>query len=640
MINQLSFMGANFVARQNSYTQPGGWTWGEFDAQCNDFFRPLDTYRERIGALLDEVVGAGFSAMDLWTAHLHPLWATPEHVAILHEERKVRHLTLTSLAGGFGQSLPEFRATCRLASMLQIRILGGGTPLLATHRADMVESLREFGLIFALENHPEKTPAEVLQKLADGDADVMQVAVDTGWFATQGFDPPRALEELVARTALVHLKDVRAAGAHDTCGFGQGVAEIERCLEVLRAHGYEGPISIEHEPFDADPVPDCVAGLALVREALSRSKVENVGAEPIPVAILGCGNIADTYARQLASYPEARLVGVADLDTARARDFAARHGLTAYDSPDALLADPSSRVVVNLTIHHAHYDTIKACFAAGKHVHTEKPLALTSAQAWELVALADQAGLRLSSAPTTWMGEAQETARALVEDGHLGTPRVAYAEVNWGRIESWHPNPGPFYAVGPVFDVAVYPLTLLTSWFGPVRRVLAGGGILYPHRRTKEDVAFEVTSPDWSCAVLDFASGLRCRLTSSFYVSRVNSQAGVEVHGDLGSLRLGQFDTFNSSLEFGKFSQPMRPVVLPRAPYQGVEFARGCRDLLQAIQEDRPHRCTGAQAAHVVEICEAILQSLQVAAAREVHSDFPLPAPSAWTATHRPFIPA
>jgi predicted dehydrogenase/sugar phosphate isomerase/epimerase len=625
MHNLLSFMGANFVARENHYQSGEGWDWGNYDRQTQDVFRPLATYREKISALLDVVAGAGFDAMDLWVAHLHPLWATPEHVAILREELEHRKIRLTSLAGGFGESLPEFRATCRLASSLHVRILGGGTPLLQTHRAEMVRILRDFGLIFALENHPEKTPSEFLAKLGDGDEDIMQVAVDTGWFGTQDYPADQALTELLSRTALVHLKDVKAVRAHDTCALGAGVVPVDACLVALREAGFSGPISIEHEPFDCDPVPDCVAGRKLAEQVLSARPVEISGAPPVAMAILGCGNIAATYAAQLSSYPEVHLTGVADLDADRAREFADRFGLHAYASPEELMADPEVEVVVNLTIHHAHYATIKACLEAGKHVHTEKPLALTSREAGELVSLAAAKDLRLSSAPTTWLGEAQQAARALIEAGRIGTPRVAYAEVNWGRIESWHPNPGPFYAVGPVFDVAVYPLTLLTAWFGPVRTVTAGGGIVFPHRTTTEGKPFSVESPDWSCAILEFASGLTARLTSSFYVHRTNSQAGLEVHGDLGSLRLSQWDDFGAQLEVGEFAKPMRPLALPRFPYQGVEYARGCRDLALALREGSPHRCTGAQAAHVVEICEAILQSVKSGHSQPVQSDFLLP---------------
>src|SRR6185295_11959721 len=116
-----------------------------------------------------------------------------------------------------------------------------------------------------------------------------------------------------------------------------------------------------------------------------------------------------------------------------------KFGCRAYPSMEALLADERVELVVNLTIHHAHAATTRLCLEAGKHVHSEKPMALTYEDARGLVELARQKGLRLGCSPFTYMGEAQQTAWKAIREGKLGTVRVAYAEVNWGRIESWHP---------------------------------------------------------------------------------------------------------------------------------------------------------------------------------------------------------
>lgn len=97
--------------------------------------------------------------------------------------------------------------------------------------------------------------------------------------------------------------------------------------------------------------------------------------------------------------------------------------------------------------------------------------------------------------------------------------RVALAEVMWGRSESWHPNPEPFYEGGVVGDVAVYPLTLLTAWFGAVRKVLASAHLVHPDRVTKESRPFSITTPEFQVIVLTFASGLVARVTASFTVA-------------------------------------------------------------------------------------------------------------------------
>ena len=249
--------------------------------------------------------------------------------------------------------------------------------------------------------------------------------------------------------------------------------------------------------------------------------------QKIRVAIVGCGNIADRYAERILTYPTCELVGFSDLDPARARAFAAKFGGRAYDSLAQMLADPSIALVVNLTIHFAHYEVVKQCLLAGKHVHTEKPLALRYADAKELVDLAAARGLRLGSAPITYMGEAQQTAWKLLRSGKAGPVRLVYADINHGRIEAWHPNPEPFYEVGIQWDVGVYPLTLLTTMFGPVRRVTATGKVVYPHRVTKEGRKFTITTPDYVLAMLEFEAGLTARLSANFYVAGGKQGQGI-----------------------------------------------------------------------------------------------------------------
>jgi sugar phosphate isomerase/epimerase len=171
---------------------------------------------------------------------------------------------VVSLAGGFGNTPQEFEASCKLAVGVGTRVLGGGAGLLATDRARLAALLDEYDLLLGVENHPEKTPDDLLARMGDSAHGRIGAAVDTGWFATQGYDAPTALEELAERLTHVHLKDVAEAGAHHTCAFGAGVANIEGCARTLQAIGYDGAISVEHEPEDRDPGPECVESRVLV----------------------------------------------------------------------------------------------------------------------------------------------------------------------------------------------------------------------------------------------------------------------------------------------------------------------------------------------------------------------------------------
>ena len=349
------------------------------------------------------------------------------------------------------------------------------------------------------------------------------------------------------------------------------------------------------------------------------------------VAIVGCGNIAQAYAQDLAAYPEINLLGMSDLEIERAETLAAKHGGRAYPSLEVMLADPAIDLVVNLTIHHAHKTVTTQCLEAGKHVYSEKPLALSYEDGKQLVDLANQKGLRLGASPFTYMGEPQQTTWKVIREGRLGPVRVAYAEVNWGRIESWHPNPGPFYEVGALWDVGVYPLTMLTTVFGPARKVVAYGRVLFPDRVTQEGTPFHIETPDFIVAAVELENGPLVRLTTNFYVGHHGKQSGIEFHGDLGSLYISSWQGFDAAVEFSEFGGQYEPVPLLRPPYKGTEWGRGVREMAEAIVQDRPHRATGAQAAHIVEILEAISQSLAQGQPVEVYSGFTPPAPMEWS---------
>jgi sugar phosphate isomerase/epimerase len=250
----VSFMTANFVAREAGWSIPD---WGAGDRATNEAFAPIDTFRERFAELVDEAVGLGFDAMDLWEGHLNARWATPEHVAAAVAVLNERGVRVASLAGWFGNDADRVAAVCRLAVAVGAPILGGGTKLLEDDRAGLIRLLEEHDLRFGLENHPEKTPAEVLAKIGDDAGGKIGATVDTGWFGTQGYDAATAIRELGDRVLHVHLKDVRHAGVpHETCGYGDGVVPLADCVQALRDIGYRGGISVEHEPDSYDPRPE------------------------------------------------------------------------------------------------------------------------------------------------------------------------------------------------------------------------------------------------------------------------------------------------------------------------------------------------------------------------------------------------
>jgi predicted dehydrogenase len=344
------------------------------------------------------------------------------------------------------------------------------------------------------------------------------------------------------------------------------------------------------------------------------------------VAVVGCGNISGPYGETMSAYPSVRIAGATDVDKTLSAAFVERFGGVDYPSLDDVLGDPDVDAIVNLTFPATHAEVTTAALNAGKHVHSEKPLAGNYASARSLVELAADRGLRLSCSPLTFTGEAQQTARKLVESGAIGRVRVAYAEVNGGRIESWHPRPEPFYRIGPFADIGVYPLTILTAMFGPARRVTAFGTTVYPDRTTTSGEPFTPGAPDFGVAAIELENGTVVRLTANFYVPRLPTHNGIELHGDTGSIHLEDWQQFDAAVEIARYGEPYEAVRVENA-FHGIDWARALDDLSDAIASNRPHRATGAHGAHIVEVLDAITTSVTEGRPVDITSSFARPEP-------------
>ena len=164
-----------------------------------------------------------------------------------------------------------------------------------------------------------------------------------------------------------------------------------------------------------------------------------------------------------------------------------------YNSLDELLADSRVELVLNLTNPHSHYEVTRACLEAGKHVYTEKPLAMQFDQAQELVELAKARGLHLSGAPCSVLNQAAQSLWKAIREEQVGKPRLVYAEFDDGMVtlmpyKKWLSESGipwPYkdeFEVGCTVEHAGYPLTWLVAFFGPARSVHAFATTLLPDK--------------------------------------------------------------------------------------------------------------------------------------------------------------
>ena len=140
----------------------------------------------------------------------------------------------------------------------------------------------------------------------------------------------------------------------------------------------------------------------------------------LPIGLIGCGGAAVPVAQALAGSAVARLAAVHDVDPALARDLGDQYGAACLDTLDALLADDGVRAVYIAVPHHLLAPLARRALEAGKHVLVEKPMALTLADAGDLITLAEARGLALGVFYEMRHTHAQQQARALVRGGALG----------------------------------------------------------------------------------------------------------------------------------------------------------------------------------------------------------------------------
>ncbi len=259
----IAFAMANFAARQLGYHMDQGWEQGERASSA--YFQPLSSFSERLASYLSDVRALGFDAVDLWQPMLDQRWVTDAHLDLAADVIGESGLHVIGFAGALGVNRDVFERNCEICVALAIPLLVGTTPLARQDRGFVVATLKKYGLSWAYENESEMTPAEILVNAGGTGDGTIGICADTGWFGTHGYDAADALRQLAPRLFHVHLKDVREQGKHDTCRFGEGVVDLERCVQVLLEIGYDGALVVEHEAEMFDPTDDVRASLALLQ---------------------------------------------------------------------------------------------------------------------------------------------------------------------------------------------------------------------------------------------------------------------------------------------------------------------------------------------------------------------------------------
>ncbi len=353
--------------------------------------------------------------------------------------------------------------------------------------------------------------------------------------------------------------------------------------------------------------------------------------ERIRVAIIGCGNISGIYLKNLTTRfaDVVEVVTVCDLIPERALKAQEEYRIpNAVFTDEEVMADPTIEAILNITPPLEHKKVNMMALHAGKHAYCEKPLACSLEDGREQAALAQEKGLLLGGAPDTFLGGGIQTCKKLLEDGWIGTPVAATAQMMSHGPESWHPNPDFFYqfGAGPLFDMGPYYVTALINLLGGVKSVAASARSSYAARVAghpdRKGEIIHVNVPTHCAAVLNFASGAIGTLVTSFDVYSSGEQP-ITIYGSTGTLRVPDPNTFGGPIEIlraGSREWEQVPVLHGNTDNsRGLGFTDFCR----CLRTGEEPIASWKQTLHALEVMCSVYTASEQGTNVEIESVYP-----------------
>ena len=350
------------------------------------------------------------------------------------------------------------------------------------------------------------------------------------------------------------------------------------------------------------------------------------------IGLIGCGHIAETYFRAHKYFNNFQIIKCADIKEEVAKKCASKYGIKSLTVKE-ILNDNEIEIILNLTIPKAHYEVAKKALLHNKHVYSEKPMAINLDQGKELFKLAKKKKLYIGNAPDTFLGGGNQKSKELLENNLIGKINLGNAIFAFPGVQSYHPNPEPWFAKkegGPVIDMGPYYLTALVNLLGPAKEV-TGSLMKGVKKRTigigpKKGKKFKVKCPTTYLSTIVFENNTIIRLTLSFDVI-AHQRNHIEFYGSKGSIIIPDPNMFGGSVYLcQKLGQPWKEYKTQKMPlgkinirgkslranespinanYRGV----GLAEMAYCIENKKTHRCNGQLSLHVLDIIKSTMKA-------------------------------
>jgi predicted dehydrogenase len=373
---------------------------------------------------------------------------------------------------------------------------------------------------------------------------------------------------------------------------------------------------------------------------------------PVRLGIVGVGAL--TLRALLPHLCAEDLEGVVSIDAlcdpvpGRAQEAAATYGVARhYEALEDLVADEAIDAVTIASPIGLHAEHGRAALLAGKHVHFNKTMSTTVAEADDLIEIAERADLRIVASPGEVLRPQLTRTRDLIAEGAIGRLSWAICGCAFGRYHeqeeperlgaSKSPIDPTWYfrrpGGGPLYDMTAYALHGLTSVLGPARRVTALSGLLVP---TREFAGREIKAEmdDNTVALLDFGDGAYAVATGTAGGTIIEDFAAACFFGTEGEIRGlllngERFEFPGRELTTGapSWDWDVQMRVLPHVTgrHQEIPEAHVFEDVMQLVdwvRDGTPSPVTAGHARHVIDIIESTYRSAATGSTQELTTTF------------------
>jgi predicted dehydrogenase len=368
------------------------------------------------------------------------------------------------------------------------------------------------------------------------------------------------------------------------------------------------------------------------------------------IGLIGCGHISETYFKGHEYFNNFQITKCADINMEVANKCAEVNNIEAC-SVDDIIKDKEIEIILNLTIPKAHYEIAKKSLENGKHIYSEKPMAVNFEDGKHLLQLSKEKGLYIGNAPDTFLGGGIQKSIELVSSGTIGDIKLGNAIFAFPGVQSYHPNPEPWFAEkegGPVIDMGPYYLTALVNLLGPAKKVHGISTKVFNTRTIgigpKKDTNFEVQCPTTYLVNLEFENSALIQLTLSFDVI-AHQRNHIELYGTKGSIIVPDPNMFGGSplvcinsdtgewIEHKTEDMPLGKINIreeslraneesTRANYRGV----GLAEMAYSIEYGKKNRCNGELSLHVLDIIQTTMSAANQGKTLEINTSCEVPS--------------